>query len=85
MMKKQNRRKVTAIFVVTILVVILIFILSVVKVNVYNNTRHYKTFSGTSLFASTETSEAVSVSAVPRNSTWSKVFDINNEGLTEHN
>ena len=84
-MKKQNRRKVTAIFVVTILVVILIFILSVVKVNVYNNTRHYKTFSGTSLFASTETSEAVSVSAVPRNSTWSKVFDINNEGLTEHN
>ena len=40
-MKKQNRRKVTAIFVVTILVVILIFILSVVKVNVYNNTRHY--------------------------------------------
>ncbi len=29
--------------------------------------------------------KAVTVNAVPRGSTWSKAFDFNNEGITEHN
>ena len=29
--------------------------------------------------------KTVSVSAAPRSSTWTKAFDLNNEGITEHN
>ncbi|MBQ3425982.1 MAG: hypothetical protein IJH37_02425 [Clostridia bacterium] len=52
----------------------------------YNHTRHNKTFSGESLFTSEKpSSNGVFVNAIPRGSTWTKAFDINNEGITEHN
>ena len=60
--------------------------LSVVKTNAYNRTVHHAVFSGAALFTSEEPPEKeVSVRAVPRDSTWSKVFDFDNEGLTEYN
>jgi hypothetical protein len=47
---------------------------------------HKASFSGSGLFSGAEArSEEVSVTAAARSSTWSKAFDFNNEGITEHN
>ena len=68
------------------LAVLVIFAVSVIKTNAYNHTQHQATFSGPALFSlEEEQEEGVFVKAVPRSSTWGKVFDFNNEGLTENN
>lgn len=94
-MNTENRKKTKTKFAVTLIVILIILVLSIVKTNAYNSKVHSVTLSGTDLFpteeAETEDSskeaaaEAVSLKAAPRGSTWTKVFDIHNEGLTEHN
>jgi HD-GYP domain-containing protein (c-di-GMP phosphodiesterase class II) len=74
------------IFLIALVVVILLFCVSVIKTTIYNHTKHFETFAGPELFSEEETKdEPVSVSAAPRSSTWTKAFDLNNEGITEHN
>ena len=85
----ENKKKKNAafiIFTVTLLAILACMIISVVKTNAYNSVRHHEIFSGAELF-STEASreEEVSVAAVPRSSTWGKIFDFDNEGITENN
>ncbi|MCR5095482.1 MAG: hypothetical protein K6A70_01925, partial [Erysipelotrichaceae bacterium] len=83
---KYDRRKRELIFAAALLTVIAIFLVSVVNTNQYNAENYKKTFTGSELFVTEDPHKAdVSVIAVPRGSTWTKVFDINNEGLTEHN
>ena len=82
----QNRKKTLFFFVVVLIAAIMIFAASVVKTAVYNKKTHYETFSGVRLFSQEAVrAKTVSVCAVPRSSTWTKVIDLNNEGLTEPN
>ena len=71
---------------VTRIVILSVFALSAIKTSAYNRLRHHETFSGAELFsADTASSREVSVKAIPRSSTWGKIFDFNDEGLTENN
>ena len=80
------RKRTLLIFTVTMLAVIIGFAVSIIRVDIYNKTEHHKTLSGAALFSEEKTSDGdVTVSAVPRGSTWTKAFDINNEGIVEHN
>ena len=73
------------IYIAAILAVIILFAVSVIRVDIYNKTEHHKALSGGALFSSEKRPDDVTVSAVPRGSTWTKAFDLNNEGITEHN
>lgn len=85
-MKTENRKKTTIIFLVGLFLVLACLGASVLKTNAYNNAVHENHFQGEELFSAENTESApVSVVAVARDSTWTKVFDFNNEGLTEHN
>ena len=86
-MKSKKRRKIVSIlFVVTIVVFVSVFVVSILKTDGYNKTTHQNTFSGEKLFSDAAKGESdVSVTAIPRESTWTKAFDLNNEGITEHN
>ena len=82
----KNRKKTVVVFAVTLVIIIIIFAISVIRTNAYNDTIHSSAFAGPELFSPEDSKETdVSVSAVPRTSTWSKIFDFNNEGLTEFN
>ena len=82
----QNVKKSALIFVAFFCAAILIFVASVVKTNIFNRKTHHEPFSGASLFSEAAAPEKpVSVNAVPRSSTWTKVFDLKNEGLSEPN
>ena len=86
MVKIENKKNIAFIFIAILIIVLTSFILSVIKNNAYNSTKHYTTFSGSEFFSQEEAqTKDVSVNAVPRSSTWTKIFDFNNEGLTEHN
>ena len=87
MMKTKTRKQTYALFIGALVVVILILIASVVKTNAYNARHHFVTFSGPELFteAGAEVNPDVHVTGAARTSTWTKVFDFNNEGLTDHN
>jgi len=86
MMKNGSRKKAAVIFTVTLIIVMAVFALSILKTDAYNSAKHHATFSGGTLFSSEDAqTDDVSVNAAPRSSTWTKVFDFNNEGLTEHN
>ena len=85
-MKQDNRKKTLLIFVITFVAILAVFALSVVKTTAYNRTVHRETFSGPALFSAEEAQTgAVTVKAAPRSSTWGKIFDFNNEGITENN
>lgn len=85
-MRTENSKNYRLIFSVSLLAVIVIFFVSVIKTRNYNLAQHDKVFSGTSLFtAESDQNNDLSVKAVARSSTWTKVFDLNDEGLTEAN
>ncbi len=82
----RNRKKVQLIFVAVLVVAILLFAASIIKTNIFNQKTHTVSIPGAALFSGQDASEqAVSVRAVPRSSTWTKVIDPENEGLTEPN
>ncbi|MCR5255096.1 MAG: HD-GYP domain-containing protein [Acetatifactor sp.] len=82
-----KERKIARIrFIVSFIIIFLIFGASLARVYRYNNTVHKDVFSGERLFGdNADTAKGLSVSAIPRGSTWTKAFDFNNEGITEHN
>ena len=73
------------VFAVTLAVIGIVFAVNVINVKSYNNMVHCATYSGTALFSENAKSGDISVSAIPRGSSWTKAFDLNNEGLKEHN
>nr|MCR5390009.1 hypothetical protein [Lachnospiraceae bacterium] len=81
-MKKKNA---PVVFLISLICILLIFLISVLRVHDYNNTIHEETFAGSRLFSEKAEEDGFTISAIPRGSTWSKVFDFNNEGLTENN
>ncbi len=84
-MKVQNRKKAAVWFTVILLACLVVMTIGVIKTERYNRKRHHKTFSGPALFAQGSTEHTgISVQAVPRSSTWEKVFDTEKEGQTEN-
>ena len=85
-MDRELKRKAIIEFGTVFIIVLIVFLLSVVKTNAYNQTKHQVTLSGPDLFSMGNAKKNdVSVSAVPRASTWGKIFDFNDVGLTENN
>ncbi len=85
-MDKNNvGKKAFLIFITALFCVIACFGFSILINNKYNSEIHRDTFSGEGLFSAADETKPVSVFAEARSSTWGKVFDFNNEGLTENN
>ncbi|MCR5847861.1 MAG: hypothetical protein K6G75_07050, partial [Lachnospiraceae bacterium] len=86
-MNTKNKKGIAiVIFAVTFFLSAGVFLASVILTNIYNNTRHVRHYSGTNLFRiEDDETENFSVRIEPRSSTWTKVFDFNNEGLEDHN
>ena len=85
-MRKGNRKKALVLFLISLSLVMICFVLSIVRVAAYNRLKHEETFSGEKLFSSAESEErdGVYVTASVRDSTWTKLFDLNHEGYAEH-
>ena len=84
-MKPENRKKTQIVFLAFLILAVLLFAASVIKTNAYNNAMHTETFAGPELFSPEDApAGSVSVAAVPRGSTWTKVFDLENTGTEEH-
>ncbi len=84
--EKRDTKRTIIIFVIVLALATACFAASVIKTNAYNSARHKEVFAGAELFSPADTgSKDVYVAAVPRSSTWGKIFDFNNEGLTENN
>ena len=85
-MKNDKTRKAQLRFAVALLIVVVIFAMSVLKTSAYNSAQHRELFAGPALFTPEgDSTKPVSVAAIPRSSTWGKIFDFDNEGLTESN
>ena len=85
-MKKGSSNKTLPVFAAVFAAVAVCMVCSVIKNNNYNAENHHDVFTGDGLFsAETAENKAVTVKAVPRSSTWGKVFDFENKGITENN
>ncbi|MBQ4427068.1 MAG: HD-GYP domain-containing protein [Oscillospiraceae bacterium] len=85
MKSEKGKREIIA-FAVILLAIISMLAASFIKTNAYNSVRHFDEVRGAELFSPEESDKkGVTIVAVPRSSTWTKVFDLENEGLTEHN
>ena len=84
-MSTGKKRTAFYIFACTLVAFVAVFAVSVFKTAKYNEMMHSVVFSGSSLFSGDTRNEDVTVKGSARNSTWTKVFDLNNEGLTDHN
>ena len=87
MMKSKKQKTIAAVFIAALVVVISLAVVSIINTNTYNAKRHTATFSGPELFtdAGKEVNPDIYVTGAARTSTWTKVFDFENEGLTDHN
>ena len=87
MMKNRSRKTAPWVFAVTLLIILAVLAVSVIKTNAYNNAEHTASFSGPELFSAEgrHADRDVFVDAAARSSTWTKLFDLNDEGLTENN
>ena len=81
----KNKKKINIIFLCTLIIIIGIFLCSIIKTNIFNSEEHIKEVSGKDLFTQEVAKNDVSIKAVPRTSTWGKIFDFNNEGLKDNN
>ena len=83
----SGKRKVAYLgFGISLAVIVTLFVAGLIKTATYNRQVHYVSYQGQELFSAESTREEdVSVKAGVRNSTWTKVFDLRNEGLTDHN
>ncbi len=82
----ENRSRTFFWYAVTLAIALACLAAGIIKTAEYNKAVHQKTISGSSLFTTEQGPKGtVSVAAVPRGSTWSKAFDVNNEGITENN
>ena len=85
-MRDETRKKTVFLFAAALAAILAVLALSVVKTDAYNRAKHFETFSGPTLFSPGDgRAEGVFVNAVPRSSTWGKIFDFENEGITENN
>ncbi len=85
-MKRSKDKKAVAAFAVALLAAAAMLVGSVIKTTEYNGRRHHEVFSGAGLFSPEDDGTAeVSVKALPRSSTWTKLLDLYDEGLEEHN
>ena len=85
-MKKTDKKRDGLIIVSTFIFAVLILIGSIVKVCLYNAEGHSAVFAKKELFAQKDEKEnPVSIVAGTRDSTWAKIFDLNNEGISEEN
>ena len=85
-MIKDNRKKAAVIYAVTLVIIAVLFAVSVINTKVYNSKVRTETIKNEQLFTEESSKKSgVCVNAVPRSSTWGKIFDFKNEGLTENN
>ena len=85
-MSKRQRARAQFVFILILVAAIVCLDLSIVKTNNYNSTVHKDVLEGPELFSEAGASTgSLTVSAVPRNSTWGKIIDLNNEGIVDNN
>ena len=83
-MKKKTL--VRTIFASTLTVIVGFFVTSIIKTSVYNSQAHEQKLTEAELFTSEpDKSQKASINVVPRDGTWGKIFDFNNEGIEENN
>ena len=85
-MKNNNKKIKITIYSATLIFTIFILVCSVIKTRAYNSKTHQASYTGSALFETENKADGkVSINAFPRGSTWTKVFDFDNKGLTDHN
>lgn len=84
-MEKNYTKKATFIFGITFLIIVIIFLFSIFRTNEYNYKNHRFHLKGEEVLDAKNEKDKVDINTSIRSSTWGKIFDFNNEGLTENN
>lgn len=82
----REKKSIIAVFIATFVIVVALFGLSILRNNEFNRQIHTATCSGESLFSLQDNAASdVSISIVARSNTWTKIIDLDGEGLEEPN
>ena len=83
---KNKKILIRGIFAGALVVIAGLFTASLIKTNIYNSKKYEQSLTGSELFTSSpDKTQKVSINIIPRDGTWGKIFDFNDEGLTENN
>ena len=85
MIKTYNKKLISVLFLVTLIAIVFLFFYGVNKTYRYNEETYTESYSGLTLFSEKNRKSDVFVNAIARDDCWAKIFDLNNEGLTENN
>ena len=85
MIKTYNKKLISVLFLVTLTAIVFLFFYGVNKTYRYNEETYTESYSGLTLFSEKNRKSDVFVNAIARDDCWAKIFDLNNEGLTENN
>lgn len=85
MIERGSGKRTALIYALTLAAAIAVLAVSVSRTNAYNNAKHEKTFTGSALFTEDAQAGDVSVKAVPRSGSWTKIFVFDDESPAERN
>ena len=85
LIKTYNKKLISVLFLVTLIAIVFLFFYGVNKTYRYNEETYTESYSGLTLFSEKNRKSDVFVNAIARDDCWAKIFDLNNEGLTENN
>ena len=81
----KNKKWIYIGFPLAAVLFIAFFITSIIRTNNYNETVHDLTLKENELFTTEEKNDGVTIRAAARSGSWGKIFDFDDEGLTEEN
>lgn len=82
--EKLHFKKVLLIFVIVLIFLITLLITTIVKTKIYNKEVHVEKYSASEYLNTKVVGKYLVIQTLPRASTWGKIFDFNNEGITEN-
>ncbi len=88
MNKRLSKYQIALLFSITLVLILICFVISILKTDAYNKVRHTDNYMGSDILSleDKETKKSdVSIEIAQRSDTWTKAFDLNNEGITDHN
>lgn len=84
-MKKIYKKRAIVLFALALALLVAMLFASIIRTKLYNKKQHCEIYDSSEYLNTKVVGDYLVIQSLPRASTWGKIFDFNNEGITENN
>jgi len=83
--KKIYKKRAIVFFALALALLVAMLFASIIRTKLYNKKQHCEIYDSSEYLNTKVVGDYLVIQSLPRASTWGKIFDFNNEGITENN